>query len=204
MDKKFKDLFYKILLLDEMSFKEQSSFLISMTSYLSHGRTEEFVAEKLNKLLEFLYALDLDTKDAVRILTAYPAILNTVDTLYEKYIFLGYIENLDNTVRIKKLLNKPRDFMIGLNKMYARLMLIKESGYNNANWNNLVHDSDREFCRLFVITEYSKPYQMFASEMQVLDYLSKVDMSKLDLSKFKELPVNEELVSKYEGKGKKH
>ena len=204
MNKEFKDLFYEQLLLGEVSFKEQSDFLLKMASYLEHGRTVEFVAEKLNKLLEFLYALDLDTKDAVRILTLYPAILNSIESLYDKYLFLGYIENLDNEVRKNKLLNSPRDFMIGLNKMYARFSLIKDSGYGTYTWNNLVHASDREFCKIFVKGTYNKPYQLFDNELQVLDYLSNVDIRGLDMSRIKEMTVNEELVSKYEGKGKRH
>ncbi len=204
MKKEFKDLFYEKLLLGEVSFKEQSAFLLKMAAYLEHGRSIDFVEEKTNKLLEFLYALDLDTKAAIKILTAYPALLNTVDSIYEKYLFLGYIENLDNTVRINKLLNSPRDFMIGLNKMYARFSVIRDSGYGIYNWNNLVHASDREFCKMFVKGTYNKPYQLFDNELQVLDYLSKVDIKKLDISSLKEMAVNEELVSRYEGKGKRH
>ena len=204
MDKRFKDLFYEKLLLGEVSFKEQSAFLLKMTAYLEHGRSIDFVEEKINKLLEFLYALGLGTKEAIKILTAYPAILNTVGNLYEKYLFLGYIENLDNTVRINKLLNSPRDFMIGLNKMYARFRVITDSGYGIYNWNNLVHASDREFCKIFVKGTYDKPYQIFDNELEVLDYLSRVDTKKLDMSSLKEMVVNEELVSNYEGKGKKH
>ena len=198
MNKEFKNLFYEKLLLSELSFKEQSDFLRKMSSYLEEGRTIGFVSEKINKLLEFLYAIDLNEKDAVRILTKYPSILNTVDSLYEKYIFLGYIENLDNTVRVEKLLSNPKDYMIGLGKLYARFVLLKESGCAYT-WNNLVHYSDREFCKIFI----SKPYELFSDELQVLDYLSRVDIKELDLSKYKELPVNEELVSRYESKGKR-
>ena len=198
MNKEFKNLFYEKLLLSELSFKEQSDFLRKMSSYLEEGRTIGFVSEKINKLLEFLYAIDLNERDAVRILTKYPSILNTVDSLYEKYIFLGYIENLDNTVRVEKLLSNPKDYMIGLGKLYARFVLLKESGCEYT-WNNLVHYSDREFCKIFI----SKPYELFSDELQVLDYLSRVDIKELDLSKYKELPVNEELVSRYESKGKR-
>ena len=204
MNKEFKDLFYERLSLGELDYKEQNEFLLRMSNYLEHGRTLDFVSQKINKLLEFLYAIDLNEKDAVRILTLYPAILNSVENLYDKYLFLGYIENLDNTVRKNKLLNSPRDYMIGLAKMYARFNLIKDSGYGVYNWNNLVHASDREFCRIFVRGTYNKPYQMFDNELQVLDYLSRVDVKNLDLSMLKEMTVNEELVDKYESKGKRH
>lgn len=204
MNKEFKDLFYERLSLGDLDYKEQNEFLLRMSNYLEHGRTLDFVSQKINKLLEFLYAIDLNEKDAVRILTLYPAILNSIENLYDKYLFLGYIENLDNTVRKNKLLNSPRDYMIGLAKMYARFNLIKDSGYGVYNWNNLVHASDREFCRIFVRGTYNKPYQMFDNELQVLDYLSRVDVKSLDISMLKEMTVNEELVSKYEGKGKRY
>ena len=204
MNKEFKDLFYERLSLGDLDYKEQNEFLLRMSNYLEHGRTLDFVSQKINKLLEFLYAIDLNEKDAVRILTLYPAILNSVENLYDKYLFLGYIENLDNTVRKNKLLNSPRDYMIGLAKMYARFNLIKDSGYGVYNWNNLVHASDREFCRIFVRGTYNKPYQVFDNELQVLDYLSRVDVKSLDISMLKEMTVNEELVSKYEGKGKRY
>lgn len=202
MDKDFKDLFYEKLLLSNMSYKEQSDFLLRMSNYLSHGRTLQYVSDKLDKLLEFLYALDFKTEDVVHILTIYPAMLNIVDNLYEKYILLGVIENSDNTMRITKMLYNPKDLMISLDKMYARYRLIKDSGYCNFTWNNIVHASDKEFSRLFIPGSYGKPYQMFESELEVLDYLSNVDIRDFDLSAFKDLPVNEEIVRKYEKKGR--
>ena len=203
MNKEFKDLFYEKLLLSDLSFKEQSDFLTRITNYLSYGKTIEFVSEKLNKLLEFLYALDLNNGDVVRILTKYPGILDIVDDLYEKYLFLGNIENLDNSIRISKLLNSPKDYVMGFSKLYARYTLIKESGLNDYSWHTLVRLSDREFSRLFILKEKKKDYQIFDNELQVLDYLSRVDINRLDLSKLKEMTVNEELVRKYEGKGKR-
>ena len=211
MEKEFKDLFYEKLNLYDLPFKMQSDFFISMTNYLNHGRTTkvngrtiEFVSEKLDKLLEFLCALDFSYEDIVHIITIYPEILNTVDSLYEKYLFLGIVENIENNVRRTKLYNRPKDFMVGLNKMYARYKLIIESGYNNVTWNSLVHASDREFARIFVGGSHKKPYRIFNNELGVLDYLANVDISELNIDKYKELSVNEELVSKYEGKGRKH
>ena len=211
MNKEFKDLFYEKLHLGSLSFKEQSDFFVSMSNYLNHGRTGEingrtfeYVSNRIDKLLEFLYVLDFNQNEVVHIITLYPNILNIVDNLYEKYLFLGEIENLDNEVRRNKLLNKPRDFMIGLNKMYARYRLIIESGYNSLTWNSLVHVSDREFCKIFIPSRYNKPYQMFDNELQVLDYLANVDINDLDMDYYKELSVNEELVRRYEGKGKKY
>ena len=44
---------------------------------------------------------------------------------------------------------------------------------------------------------------MFKDELEVLDYLANVDLNELKIEEFRELPVNEELVRKYEkGKGK--
>jgi len=211
MKKEFKNLFYEKLDLADLDYKEQSDFFISMTRYLSHGRTEEingrtlnYVSERIDKLLEFLFALDFSLRECVLIITRHPEILNGVESLYEKYLFLGLVENMDNTVRKSKLFSRPRDFMISLNKMYARYKLIIESGYNNVTWNSLVHASDREFCKIFVEGSHHKKHQLFDNELQVLDYLVSVDINELDIDKFKEMTVNEELVRRYEGKGKRY
>lgn len=211
MKEEFKNLFYEKLDLADLDYKEQSDFFISMTRYLSHGRTEEingrtlnYVSERMDKLLEFLFALDFSLRECVLIITRHPEILNGVESLYEKYLFLGLVENMDNTVRKSKLFSRPRDFMISLNKMYARYKLIIESGYNNVTWNSLVHASDREFCKIFVEGSHHKKHQLFDNELQVLDYLVSVDINELDIDKFKEMTVNEELVRRYEGKGKRY
>jgi len=211
MKEEFKNLFYEKLDLADLDYKEQSDFFISMTRYLSHGRTEEingrtlnYVSERIDKLLEFLFALDFSLRECVLIITRHPEILNGVESLYEKYLFLGLVENMDNTVRKSKLFSRPRDFMISLNKMYARYKLIIESGYNNVTWNSLVHASDREFCKIFVEGSHHKKHQLFDNELQVLDYLVSVDINELDIDKFKEMTVNEELVRRYEGKGKRY
>lgn len=211
MKEEFKNLFYEKLDLADLDYKEQSDFFISMTRYLSHGRTEEingrtlnYVSERIDKLLEFLFALDFSLRECVLIITRHPEILNGVESLYEKYLFLGLVENMDNTVRKSNLFSRPRDFMISLNKMYARYKLIIESGYNNVTWNSLVHASDREFCKIFVEGSHHKKHQLFDNELQVLDYLVSVDINELDIDKFKEMTVNEELVRRYEGKGKRY
>lgn len=211
MKEEFKNLFYEKLDLANLDYKEQSDFFISMTRYLSHGRTEEingrtlnYVSERIDKLLEFLFALEFSLRECVLIITRHPEILNGVENLYEKYLFLGLIENMDNTVRKSKLFSRPRDFMSSLNKMYARYKLIIESGYNNVTWNSLVHASDREFCKIFVEGSHHKKHQLFDNELQVLDYLVSVDINELDMDKFKKMTVNEELVRRYEGKGRRY
>ena len=68
----------------------------------------------------------------------------------------------------------------------------------------MVHASDREFCKIFVEGSHHKKHQLFDNELQVLDYLVSVDINELDMDKFKEMTVNEELVRRYEGKGKRY
>lgn len=202
----FKDLFYKKLKLATLSFEVQSKFLASITRYLSHGRKEdvingrtyEFVNNKLDKLLNLLYAIGYNDAECVQIITNLPSLLNSVDDLYGKYLFLEIVENDENSFRRDKLLNKTKDFMVGLQKMYARYRLICESGYDKIRWNSLVHASDREFASIFVLGTYDKPYQMFSDETEVDEWLSRISLDDLDLEEVKKSPFNEELVAEYE------
>ena len=52
MKEEFKNLFYEKLDLADLDYKEQSDFFISMTRYLSHGRTEEINGRTLNYVSE--------------------------------------------------------------------------------------------------------------------------------------------------------
>ena len=77
MKEEFKNLFYEKLDLANLDYKEQSDFFISMTRYLSHGRTEEingrtlnYVSERIDKLLEFLFALEFSLRECVLINTS--------------------------------------------------------------------------------------------------------------------------------------
>ena len=203
----FLNLFYSKLSLQTMSKDIQTSFLAAITRYLDHGRKEEingrtlsFVSKQLNRLIELLTCIGLSQEEIVRVITNLPSVLNTVDDLYNKYLFLGILENEENTFRKDKLLNKTKDFMVGLSKMYARYRLISESGYDNYKWNSLVHASDKEFASIFIKSNYSKPYQLFETADQVYTWLSNVDITELNMNEFRNLPVNEELVVKYESK----
>ncbi len=203
----FLNLFYRKLDLGTMPQDVQTSFLASITRYLDHGRKDEingrtvgFVSKQLDSLINLLECIGFSKQEIVQVITNLPSILNTVDDLYHKYLFLGILENETNDFRKGKLLYKTKDFMVGLTKMYARYRLIEESGYDTFRWNSLVHASDKEFASIFVKGAYDKPYQLFEAEGGVYEWLKKVDINDLDIDEIKRMPVNEELVVKYEGK----
>lgn len=203
----FVEMFYKKLLLQQFSREFQENFLVAMARYLDHGRKEEingrtfeYVERQIDKLLLFLGSIGCTTWDAVKILTNMPSLLNTVDDLYNKYLFLGIVENENNTFRKEKLINRTKDWMVGLPKMYARYRLVCDSGYGKANWNNLVHSSDREFASIFIHSAYNKNYQMFETLEEVMNWLKSVDVNELDFDLVKHWSVNEEIVARYEGK----
>lgn len=205
--KEFIDLFFEKLHLEKYSRDVQLKFLSTMVRYLNHGnkgksndRTLGYVSRKLDTLIKFLKALDFTDEEMLKVLMDFPAILGISDELYTKYLLLGITENEDNTIRREKLLNSPKDFMIGLSTMYARFCLIRESGYNKFNWNCLAHISSKEFSNIFVKRAYYKPYKIFDTEEEVLSWMEKVDISSLDIVEFKNLKVNEELVKCYESK----
>lgn len=206
LSKEFLELFNTKLDLEKMEIDIQTSFLASITRYLDHGRknkingrTLSFISEKLDNLIFSLNCIDLNKKEIIKVLINLPNILNCVDDLYYKYLLLGIIENEDNTLRKNKLVNKTKDFMVGLSKIYARSQLLEKVGYE-PSWNSLVHASDREFASVFVQGKYQKPYQVFESVNQVLDWLENVNIENLDIEYFKSLKVNEEFIERYEGK----
>lgn len=207
----FIEMFYRKLSLGQCSPEKQKSFLAAMTRYLDHGRkdeingrTIEYVERQLDKLIKFLASINCTIDDAVTILINMPSLLNTADDLYDKYLFLGVIENEENTYRRDKLINKTKDYMVGLPKMYARYRLVCESGYGAANWNNLVHSSDREFASIFIRGKYEKSYQMFETTEEVMGWLADVNVADLNMEEVKRWPVNEEIVTRYEGKDKEN
>lgn len=203
MFEELKEVFYEKLDLSSLSEQMQQYFFKSLRIYLSHGRTYEYVVTCLNNLLEFFEAIGIGNVECAIILMNDFTLLND-GNLYEKYIFLGIIENDDNTFRNHKFFSKTKDFRVSLEKIYARYRLCLEAGYTDINWNILVHSTDNEFAKRFITSTYRKPYQIFDSPEQVFDWLSKVDISELDLEEFKTMDVNKEIVAKYESKKRKH
>lgn len=193
------NVFYEKLGLANLSEQMQQYFDKALKVYMSHGRTYEYVVSCLDRLLEFFEAIGIGRIECAIILMNDFTLLNTVNELYDKYIFLGVIENGDNTFRNHKFFSKTKDYRTSLAKMYARYRLCLEAGYDDINWNILVHSSDNEFTKRFISSTYRKPYQMFDSPNQVMEWLAQVDINELDLEEFKALPVNKEIVEKYEG-----
>lgn len=206
MNEDFKEIFYSKLDIQSMDLNTQRNFLESISKYLDHGRKDEingrtvnFVLKQLNQLISFLECVGYTKEEMVRIITNFPSILNTIDDLYNKYLFLGLLEDPSkNDLRKDKLLNKTKDFMVGFNKMYARYKLICETGYDRLSWNTLVHASDREFCSIFVRSTYRKSYQLFTDPVQVMRWLKQINPDEFDIEEVKTLAANKELVEKYE------
>lgn len=210
MNNEFKEIFYSKLNIQSMDLNIQRNFLESISKYLDHGRKDEvngrtlnFVLKQLDQLISFLECVGYTKEEMVRIITNFPSILNTIDDLYNKYLFLGLLEDpTKNNLRKDKLLNKTKDFMVSFNKMYARYKLICETSYDRLSWNTLVHASDREFCSIFVRNTYHKPYQLFTDPVQVMRWLKEVNSDEFDIEEFKTLAANKELVEKYEKRSK--
>lgn len=203
------NLFYSYLQVGKLTPGEQKDFLKGITVYLQHnrsddmkGRTLEFLEEKLSKFVNIAFAIGLTYEEMAKIIGNFPNLLNTIDDFYTKYLVLGVVEDEGNTIRKSKLLGKTRDYMVGLQQVYARYKLICESGYNSFTWNSLVHASRNEFAKIFVENEYSKPYQLFGDALEVTNWLEKVSLDELDIESFKSLDVNKEIVLRYEKREK--
>lgn len=202
MTDELKKLFVDRLHLDLLSSNTQTYFYNVMTRYMAHGRTYEFVDRSLTKLLELFDIIGINRIEAVIVISNDPAILNNVNDLYNKFIFLGIIENEDNTFRKHKFFSKTKDYRVALETMYKRYCFCLESGYTDIKWNTLVHATDNEFAKIFVESTYRKPYQRFTSLQEALEYIKDREYPEIDMEEFKKLDVNEEIVSQYEGKGR--
>lgn len=190
--------------------KETVRLLDTMIRYLQHsrsdnmsGRSYEYINEKLDTFVKICLAIGLSYEEMVIVLTGFPQVLNVVDSFYEKYLFLGIIENMDNNVRKNKLVTKPKDFAVSLQQIYSRYKLICESGYGKVSWNSLVHATKNEFASIFVANVYYKPYQLFSNKEEVIAWLNNVNIDELDINEYKTLGVNREIVEKYEEREKR-
>lgn len=200
MTKELVELFINRLNLDLLSRETQTHFYDVMTRYMAHGRTYDFVVRSLDKLLELFDVFGINRIEAAIIISNDPALLNNVDALYDKYLFLGIIENEENTFRNHKFFSKTRDYRVALDTMYKRYRFCLESGYVDIKWNTLVHATDSEFAKIFVESTYRKPYQRFDTLEQALEYIREAEYPEIDMEEFKNLEVNREIVEKYEGK----
>ena len=198
-------LFEKKLHLSSVGEALRNKFLLVMSKYLEHGRTEgviegrtyEYLDRHLSELILLMDAIELSNEEKVIVLTNMPSLLNTSGDMITKYLLLGVLENEDNTYRKKKLINKTNEYRIGLKKLYGRYVLATHAGYPEINWNLLVHSSDEEYAKRFVKGAYYKPYQMFSSIEDVYAYVDKVGLEGLDIDEIMSWDVNRELVDKY-------
>ena len=200
MTKDLVELFIDRLNLDILSKDTQTHFYDVMTRYMSHGRTYDFIVRSLDKLLEFFDIIGINRIEAVIVISNDPSLFNDVDSLYDKYLFLGIIENEENTFRNHKFFSKTRDYRVSLDTMYKRYRFCLESGYTDIKWNTLVHATDNEFAKIFVESTYRKPYQRFDTLQSALEYIGSLEYPAIDIEEFKNLEVNREIVEKYEGK----
>lgn len=198
-------LFEKKLHLSSVGETFRNKFLLVMSKYLEHGRTEgvvegrtyDYLEKHLSELVILMDAIGLSNEEKVIVLTNMPSLLNTSKDMITKYLLLGVLENDDNTYRKNKLVNKTNDFRIGLKKLYSRYVLATHAGYPDINWNLLVHSSDLEFAKRFVRGSYYKPYQIFRSIEDVMAYLDRIDVSQMEVDEIMSWDVNRELVDNY-------
>lgn len=184
------------------------NFLQSFSRYLKHsksdtdktgGRAFTFLEDKLNKFIDLFSSFGYNPEELIILLTNYPTILNTIDTCYAKLLLLGVVENSANTVRKEKLLERTKDFMISINKIYSRYKLICETGYDKCNWSNLITKSENEFCKIFV-NKSGMSHQLFSNIEEVKKWLDDVTINEFNIEEFKSMDVNKEFVAKYEEK----
>lgn len=208
MPNKFILLFNRLLKLDSLPENEKNKIYDALLKYISHGRTEEingrteeYIEKQIKKFIKLLNCIGYNEEEIRTIIVSFPSLLNSIDSLYEKYLFLGLIENDTNTFRKERFKTRARDLIISLDKMYARYRLCCEAGYDKITWNTLTHATDKEFASIFIKNykgAYQRDYQLFDSYEEVSNYLNSINSADLNIEDIKRLPVNEDLVNKYE------
>lgn len=186
--------------LSNLDIELKNKFYSAIKDYLNHGRSYEFLIKQIETFMQFCDIVNITMNEKIIILSKFPGILNSIDDLYNKYLFLGIIESPDNSFRRNKLINKPNDFRVGFKKMYSRYKFMIEVGYDSISWNTLLHATDEEFASIFVVGKYSKPYRIFNSVNEVLDTLNNIPLDDFNIDDYKKLDVNKEIVEKYENK----
>ena len=207
---KYREVFEKYLNVSEI-IDNSDIFYEKIINYLKHsrngedisGRSISFIEESLGNLVYFLNIIGCSDIEKIIVIGNMPSILNSVEELYKKYLFLGVVcDNGD--IRKDKIVNHTKDYMCGLKTIYKRYCLVRDSGYNKYTWNVLVHSTDDEFANIFITGTYSYRHKIFSSKDDVDKWLSSVNVDNIDWESIKKMDVNKEIVNKYENKGRKY
>ena len=181
---------------------EKIKFYKRLRIYLTHsrtgesaGRTDEYFITRMNKLVKYASYIGLSSKQIFTILTNDFSFINQTEIIGEKYLFLGLIEDEENSVRLHHLLQKPKDFRMSTTKMNKRYAFLQKYGYPNINFNNVVHMSDKEFLNLFVRTTYYKPYQVFNDIVDAENAYNYFVAEEVKLEDLMKLPQNKEIMN---------
>lgn len=189
-------LFSKLNLKEYLTDDNLVDFYESFIPYIKHSRNEEVSGRRpetlekyIDRFISFSNIIDLSNMEVIEILKKHPSILHDEDFI-NKYIFLSVIENENNTLRKTKLIEKPQDFRVSLETIYARYLLMKDLRYPDINWSNLVHESHYEFAKKFVKVKATKIYKVFDSLEDISEVKLKA-MYPVDYSFIEELKNNE-------------
>lgn len=162
-------LFSKLNIKETLSDIELVDFYESFIPYFKHSRGEEILGRRpetleknIERFIDFSNKIGLTAKEVICILKKTPSIMHDNDFI-NKYIFLSVIENEGNTLRKTKLIEKPQDFRVSLDTIYARYLLMKDLKYPDINWSNVVHESHYDFVKKFIKAKHVKKYKVFDS-----------------------------------------
>lgn len=152
----------KLRLYTIMSTDDVTMFCESLTTFLERGRFNSLL-EKDNKEIEsmidkftnFMRNIGLNSMDIVTSLYNNFLLLEICnkEEFLDVYRLLCFGENEDNTLRRRLLVEHSSLFNKDLNEIYARYMMIKETG-RNMSLTNLIKQGFNEFKDKFVIKTY--------------------------------------------------
>ena len=178
------------------------AFWHKIEDYMNHrrneqlgGRTYEYLLTKLDQLVTLFTKLELTKGEIINVIQEFPSILNSnYSDIYNKFLLLGITED-DASLSKRKamLIRKPRDYVVGLDLLFARYAFLCEVGYPQITYSILIHDSEAEFANKFIKKAYFKPYQIYndVSEISSAILIAKYPFNEAIMESVKAWPINQ-------------
>ena len=201
--KEIRAVFIKKLELAKLLNKDEfMDFCVKLTSYLRYSRdtkiinlNDEQINTLLNNSVNFFQNIGFTKIDLISILNNNFPLLDAINEpdFLDKYRMLSLAENDENTNRVSLIRRKPRLLRKSLNEIYARYMILNQTG-REVTINSVIECNFNVFIDRFIRKYYVYDESKILNRKISLEDLIK--MYPIDLSfvsKLKDNPLNEKV-----------
>lgn len=201
--KEIRAVFIKKLELAKLLNKDEfMDFCVKLTSYLRYSRdtkiinlNDEQINTLLNNSVNFFQNIGFTKIDLISILNNNFPLLDAINEsdFLDKYRMLSLAENDENTNRVSLIRRKPRLLRKSLNEIYARYMILNQTG-REVTINSIIECNFNVFIDRFIRKYYVYDESKILNRKISLEDLIK--MYPIDLSfvsKLKDNPLNEKV-----------